>query len=437
LDRNDVDRLLERTPLSGTWEPGDGVAEFLGHALLQVPRLAALRTDDFDVVDFAILLILLAPDIDLRYEKIYGYLQDDISRRRPTTDLIANLLARDTQERLAVCARLQANSALARFAMLTLIGNSDTAPLARAWRIDDVWRNWMLGQSDLPAQLSDHVRLLMPGGFGLDGAIVESSVRERLRRIVDANVQHSTPLRLLLWGPPGSGKFALAKALASETRARILIVDLREMTRTSELRTCMLKAQRAAVLYNAVLYLHGMHKLEQQDAQLLRALFDGLGSSGCAYILSCVEPLPTLHCASGGLHRIALDYPSRELRHQTWGRALAERSIELPERDTQKIAARFSLSSAQIEQAAAEAHAEATVERECVDYLRIVNAVRRQCGTELSRIAQRVIPRARFSSLVLPAELQAVLQEICVRVASRDAMLGDWAHTSEHARAGV
>lgn len=145
LDRNDVDRLLERTPLSGTWEPGDGLAEFLGHALLQVPRLAALRTDDFDVVDFAILLILLAPDIDLRYEKIYGYLQDDISRRRPTTDLIANLLARDMQERLAVCARLQANSALARFAMLALIGNSDTPPLARAWRIDDVWRNWMLG----------------------------------------------------------------------------------------------------------------------------------------------------------------------------------------------------------------------------------------------------------------------------------------------------
>jgi hypothetical protein len=38
------------------------------------------------------LLIVVAPDLDLRYERIYGYLQDDIGRKRPAIDLLANLL---------------------------------------------------------------------------------------------------------------------------------------------------------------------------------------------------------------------------------------------------------------------------------------------------------------------------------------------------------
>ena len=38
------------------------------------------------------LLVCLAPDVDLRYERLYAYLQDDVTRRRPTVDLVLRLL---------------------------------------------------------------------------------------------------------------------------------------------------------------------------------------------------------------------------------------------------------------------------------------------------------------------------------------------------------
>ena len=37
-----------------------------------------------DTIDLDIVLIALAPEVDLRYERLFAYLQDDVTRRRPT-----------------------------------------------------------------------------------------------------------------------------------------------------------------------------------------------------------------------------------------------------------------------------------------------------------------------------------------------------------------
>jgi hypothetical protein len=38
------------------------------------------------------LIICLAPELDRKYEKIYAYLQDDITRKKPSVDLVISLL---------------------------------------------------------------------------------------------------------------------------------------------------------------------------------------------------------------------------------------------------------------------------------------------------------------------------------------------------------
>ena len=39
-----------------------------------------------------VLLICLASELDLRYERLYAYLQDDVTRKQPSVDLVLNLL---------------------------------------------------------------------------------------------------------------------------------------------------------------------------------------------------------------------------------------------------------------------------------------------------------------------------------------------------------
>jgi len=66
---------------------------------LSLPQLARL----FDLTRFeeALILICLAPEIDLKYQRLYAYLQDDIARRKPSVDLALKLLCSSPDERRA------------------------------------------------------------------------------------------------------------------------------------------------------------------------------------------------------------------------------------------------------------------------------------------------------------------------------------------------
>ncbi len=73
--------------LAGLEDEADA-AEAAG-ADLRLRRLArAFGLDDYDV---ELLLIALAPDLDPRFERLYGYLHDDVSRRRASAGLALEL----------------------------------------------------------------------------------------------------------------------------------------------------------------------------------------------------------------------------------------------------------------------------------------------------------------------------------------------------------
>ena len=64
-------------------------------------RLDALQ-QIFQLNDFEmdVLLICLAIELDLRYERLYAYLQDDVTKKKPGVDLVLNLLQLSAAEKL-------------------------------------------------------------------------------------------------------------------------------------------------------------------------------------------------------------------------------------------------------------------------------------------------------------------------------------------------
>jgi hypothetical protein len=82
----------------------------------------------------------LAPEIDRRYEKLYGYLQDDVTRKRPTVGFLLDLLFCSDAERLVARAYFEPQAPLVRYRLCRL---ADTAAggavplLSRALTIDD------------------------------------------------------------------------------------------------------------------------------------------------------------------------------------------------------------------------------------------------------------------------------------------------------------
>ncbi len=97
-----VDELLDQGSRHDPRPPVDPAAELLARveAEADAPRTAARPSGSgawpppsASTIDVELLLVALAPDLDPRFERLYAYLHDDVSRRRATTGLALELCA--------------------------------------------------------------------------------------------------------------------------------------------------------------------------------------------------------------------------------------------------------------------------------------------------------------------------------------------------------
>ena len=98
--------LLARGPLTPVFAPYGGsvphtdgtTGALVGLTSPLDPMARWFGLSDFDL---DLVLIALAPEIDLRYERIYGFLQDDTTRRRASVDLALSLRCISAADKLA------------------------------------------------------------------------------------------------------------------------------------------------------------------------------------------------------------------------------------------------------------------------------------------------------------------------------------------------
>ncbi len=430
-----------------------GAASSLASKAATWPAMAQLQARlGLDALDVALLVIALAPDLDLRYERFYAYLQDDIARRRPNADLMANLLATSVAQRLAVLARLQPQAKLMRLGLLQAKDTHDAAELARPLQVAMPWRAHLLEHATAPAQAADagpcsaapdgaQPALALPSatGQGLAASQVEPHVMRWLERLVAHCKQHADAPRLMLQGPHGAGKFALAQCLAGELGRGLTRLDLRDAQSPHDLPGLMRDAQRRALLSGDLPYLLGTQALREREPRWLRSLVDALPLLDSGYVLPLLAPLPELHAPPTRALRLIIELPSAALRLRLWRRALGQQILGWEGADAELLAQRYRLSAAQIEQAASDAALQAQLAGHGRLSLGQLGACARGlCGDELSRLAHRLRPRAGFDTLVLPAETTGQLRELCARVAGREAVRRTLTLGSLHARrAGV
>jgi hypothetical protein len=130
--------------------------------LVQLARVFGLSPFDVDA-----LLICLAPAVDLRYEQLYSYLQNDISRKRPAVHLILDLLGGDGFGRLQTLNRFSPQAPLLRHRLLEYAQEqTGTAPtlLSQSLQVDRAVVGWLLGFYQPAAEMGDALELVMPDG---------------------------------------------------------------------------------------------------------------------------------------------------------------------------------------------------------------------------------------------------------------------------------
>ena len=197
------------------------------HRQGQVVRLEHMATafglDRFDLDTF---LICLASALDLRYERIYGYLQDDVTCKRPGVNLVLDLLCEPGADRLLMLPRFADDAPLFRYHVLERVSAGPPSPplLSQALHVDEAIVAWLLGRYQPHAELGAHASLTWPEENEAD-QVLAAPLEAHLR----CDAPPERPL-LVFYGPDRVSQRATARRLAAQGGRPLLTVDLAAVT---------------------------------------------------------------------------------------------------------------------------------------------------------------------------------------------------------------
>lgn len=367
-----------------------------------------------------VVLLALGPEVDLRYERLYGYLQDDVNRRHPTVDLALDLLTTGPADRLAARVLFAADAPLRGGRVVTLHADArPTAPplLAHQVVVDPQVVDVLLGVTGLDARLAGCAELVAPHELRT-GAAPAALLG------LDAK---GLPVRLYFQGPPGTGRRAAAETLAAARDAPLLAVDLDRIP-DGDAAATVAALLRTASRRRAVVYLADADVLHaERGTGLRRALVGGLAAHDGVVVLAGTRDWAPAGRPLGVL-TVPFERADIGVRRSAWERALGRHSAPATDADLDALAATFRIGPDRIDDAVLTALTAARLRATGATPGRaeLFAAARTQSRHGLGTLARRIEPVHGWRDIVLPPDALDQLHELCDRVAYRSRVLDDW-----------
>ena len=431
LAEEQVDRLLGAVPARPAAIPAAATAEVeaaadraeRAGAELRLRRLA--RGFGLDPLDLDLLLVALAPDLDPRFERLYAYLNDDVTRRRAQVGLALELCGADPTD-AAARRRLGRGGALVAGGLVE-VEEPERPFLTRPLRVPDRVASHLLGDDTLDPDLA---------GIAEAGAAVERATAPAagtvdgpaagLARALAAGAR----LAYVRERPGGSGA-AVAAAGLRAAGLPALVLDLGRLDAEAALATTSRAAAREARLRGAGLVAGPVEALAGRGAAAVRAFAELPATVVLAgrvtWDPAWARDVPAVVEAPGAsVHERAARW-----RAQLDGGPPRPAAAGAPRAgpgggDPGLATAHFLLSAEQVARAATAARLQAAVAGTEVTPWLLRAGARAQNAAGLERLARRIEPAVGWDDLVLPAATAGQLHELAARARHRDRVLADW-----------
>jgi MoxR-like ATPase len=454
ISEEEVDALLQQ-PLGRPywWSPGEIPAGPLEAILAQLEQQLSRRKQQslsrgielrlerlqqlfqLDSFEIDVLLIALGVEIDLRYERLYAYLQDDINKKKPSVDLVLNLLTPSVECRVPRRRYFSPQAPLFQYGLLEFSpdpSQPDPPLLAKYLKVDPRIAEYLFGHDELDERLRLYVEPIKPcePTEVRAAALPDSDSRDRLSRFIQ-NMPPSERLVIHLQGPYGVGKQGIAETVCREQGLRLLVVELARLATQggSSYEKTLTLINREARLQAAALYWQGFDTLGEPHQALVNAWQRSLQDRpGLTFLAGETpwKPIATLRKAA--FISVPLLRPSATERAGLW-RATLDGDDALAELELGALATKFKFTAGQIQDAAVTADNLARWREPDSAQIRLQDlyeACRLHSNQTLATLARKITPKYRWTDIVLPPDRLAQLREICNHMKYRERVYGDW-----------
>lgn len=352
----EAQRLLKREPgisLFGQQSLENNINLFPND--LSIPPKLARLVDAFSLsqFDICVLFIALAPELDLKYERLYAYLEDDVNKKRPCVNLTLNLLCSNANEKLQRRNHFANDSPLFQHNLIHLLpgaGQDQFSLLSCFLKVDDQIIAYLLEERGIDRRISFLCNLSYPGTMSGSKPEVDV-VKKGLPTLAEKYIDSGNPLFLYFQGPDEASKKEYAGHIADRLKMPLLHVNLMRLENhpTEEIaRICKLFI-REAWLKGAILYFDDFDVLRaSKQAKIHRQFMDQLSECCGITVLSGIELWVPEESGPQGMISIKFDIPDFYQRTELWKKALKKHTIQLSKNDLESLAGRYRLTANQI-----------------------------------------------------------------------------------------
>lgn len=433
ITHQEIDLLLQQQPGASLFSANSNIFQPDDN----LPFFQWLRdTFSLSIFEASIVLIAIAPEIDLRYEKIYAYLQNDVTRKRPGVDLVLNLLCCSGEDKVLAQSYFSPDAPLIKQGLLHLLPDFNQphgSLLSHYIQLDAQLTRWLLGQKKLDPRLSFFCHWLKPHLCWDDLPLTPEFQLSIKNALIYSNF-FTKIVHIYFYHPRTPSQLVLAVAIASELNCQLLVVDLNQLLLAEkDFRQTFLQVFLEAALHQGIIYVSNFDLLLKPElAMAYQSFLAQLRESRSVTIIAGQQPWQPPSYLNN-LIAIPGIFPNAKQRQVYWQLSLGKFPHQLTPTEMANLAERFQFTPEQISNAVNFAHnqtpwqiANQQLNSLVITFQDLLGAARRQCQSNLNQLAQKVEVKYTWEQLILPSEQLAQLQELCNQAKYRNIVYEEW-----------
>jgi hypothetical protein len=376
-----------------------------------------------------LLLIALAPELEPRYETLYAYLQDDVTRNRPGVDLALNLICRNEREKVRARHFFGPGAPLVGFQMLELLEEPhDHQPtlLRKFLKLEEPLLRWLL----------ENRSIVLPFGAFLAPRVaiadleLSEETRQKLVHLADClRVDGAARTVVRFTGASGNELRFAAEGVARAIGKPLILVSAEETENAKNnlnalARNCTLLNAALAVIASEAATPEPDGRPTPAKPEKIWTIVDCV--PGPVFALGPPEAFPALPGDCTRIWRLDFPQPDYALRCECWQSALSEARSNA---EAAHLADTFRFGGAEIRKVVGMASSLAAIrdpahpEPGAADLL---EAGRSLTSANLSRYAVPIQPRYMWEDIVLPEEKMWQLRHVAARFEHRRTVNREW-----------
>jgi AAA+ superfamily predicted ATPase len=404
-------------------EDAEAQAEGLRRAGAPVPLDVLAQALGLTPFERRVLLLCLAPEVEGGFERLYAYVQDDVTRKYATPQLALSLFGdedRGSGGRTHARDSFLPEAPLRRMRLVVL----EPAPLlgtpmcSRPLRMDDRVVGYLLGTQELDPRVSPLLRPVPPAAL----SPTQQRIAAQLLDAFSSEEHRGAWSAVNLIGPPGAGKRSLARVLCEGMGLHLLAINRNRLPLPCQERDDLVRLlHREALLVGSGLYIDaaGVELDDSAGVANVNDLIDGLGG---VVVLGSQHPWQS----SRSMAAVRVPKPEPGEQRELWRQALGN-ATSAWNGEVDVIVHQFDMGPGSIAHCAAAARSAARL-RQRVDPTaeEVWDACREHSARPLDELASRVVPCHSWEDLVLPEDTRSQLREIADQATHRLQVYENW-----------